>query len=77
MFITSVNDTGDKLFTGVNDTGDKFIAGVNDINPCHGFSVIARVIDTGEKVMARIRVCRVSMNTSFHGGSNETIGGRV
>ena len=30
MFITSVNDTGDKLFTGVNDTGDKFIADVND-----------------------------------------------
>ncbi len=30
MFITSVNDTGDKLFTGVNDTGDKFITGVND-----------------------------------------------
>ncbi len=24
-----------------------------------------------------IRVCGVSMNTSFHGGSNETIGGRV
>jgi hypothetical protein len=22
MFITGVNDTGDKLFTGVNDTGD-------------------------------------------------------
>ncbi len=30
MFITGVNDTGDKLFTGVNDTRDKFIAGVND-----------------------------------------------
>ncbi len=30
MFITSVNDTNDKLFTGINDTGDKFIAGVND-----------------------------------------------
>jgi hypothetical protein len=28
MFITGVNDTGDKLFTGVNDTGDEFIAGV-------------------------------------------------
>jgi hypothetical protein len=24
MFITGVNDTGDKLFTGVNDTGDKY-----------------------------------------------------
>ena len=34
MFITGVNDTGEKLFSGVNDTGEKFIAGV---------------IDTGEK----------------------------
>jgi hypothetical protein len=30
MFITGVNDTGDKLFSGVNDTGKKFIAGVVD-----------------------------------------------
>jgi hypothetical protein len=30
MFITGVNDTGDKLFSGVNDTGKKFIAGVID-----------------------------------------------
>jgi hypothetical protein len=30
MFITGVNDTGDKLFTGVNDTGNKFIAGIGD-----------------------------------------------
>ncbi len=30
MFITGVNDAGDKLFTGVNDTGDKLIGGVND-----------------------------------------------
>ncbi len=30
MFITVVNDTGDKLFSGVNDTGKKFIAGVVD-----------------------------------------------
>jgi hypothetical protein len=29
MFIASVNDTGDKLFSGVNDTGKKFIAGVD------------------------------------------------
>jgi hypothetical protein len=36
MFITGVNDTGDKLFSGVNDTGEKFIAGVVDI---HGFSI--------------------------------------
>ncbi len=30
MFITGVNNTGDKLFSGVNDTGEKFIAGVNN-----------------------------------------------
>jgi hypothetical protein len=30
MFITGVNDTGDKQFSGVNDTGEKFIAGVID-----------------------------------------------
>ncbi len=30
MFISGVNDTGDKLFGGVNDTGDKFFGGVND-----------------------------------------------
>ncbi len=30
MFITGVNDTGDKLFTGVVDTGDKFFVNVND-----------------------------------------------
>jgi hypothetical protein len=30
MFISGVNDTGDKLFGGVNDTADKFIGGVVD-----------------------------------------------
>jgi hypothetical protein len=30
MFISSVNDTGDKLFGGVNDTADRFISGVVD-----------------------------------------------
>ncbi len=30
LFITGVNDTGDKLFSGVNDIGEKFIAGVVD-----------------------------------------------
>jgi hypothetical protein len=28
MFITRVNDTGDKLFSSVNNTSNKFIAGV-------------------------------------------------
>ena len=30
LFITGVNDTGNKLFSGVNDTGKKFIAVVVD-----------------------------------------------
>jgi hypothetical protein len=30
MFITGVNDSGDKLFSGVKDSGEKFIAGVVD-----------------------------------------------
>jgi hypothetical protein len=30
MFITCVNDTGDKLSSGVNETGEKFITGVVD-----------------------------------------------
>jgi hypothetical protein len=47
MFITGVNDTGEKLFSGVNDTGENFFAGV--ISPCHGFSVITGVVDTGDK----------------------------
>jgi hypothetical protein len=28
MFISSVNDNGDKLFGCVNDTADKFVSGV-------------------------------------------------
>jgi hypothetical protein len=49
MFITGVNDTGDKLFTVVKNTADKFM-----LTPAisHGFSVIAGVIDTGEKFIA-------------------------
>ncbi len=37
------------FINGVNDTGEKLFSGVNDISPCHGFSVIAGVIDTGDK----------------------------
>jgi hypothetical protein len=47
------------VIAGVVDTGDKFI--------------------TGDKFSASettpvIRVCGMSMDASFHGGSNETIG---
>jgi hypothetical protein len=34
----------------VNDTANKFIAAV--VNPCHGFSMIAGVVDTGDKFIA-------------------------
>jgi hypothetical protein len=53
MFITCVNDTGDKLFTGVNNTGDNFspVSTTPVNNPCHGFSVIAGVVDTGDKFL--------------------------
>jgi hypothetical protein len=59
------------------------------INPCHGFSVIASVVDTSDKFIAGvidtskklatgplIGVCEVSMDAPFHGSSNETIGYR-
>jgi hypothetical protein len=39
MFIAGISDTGDKLFT---------------ISPCHGFSVIAGVVDTGDKLISNI-----------------------
>jgi hypothetical protein len=36
------------FYTGVNDTGEKFI------NPCHGFSVLASVIDTRDKFITGV-----------------------
>jgi hypothetical protein len=30
MFITGVNDTGDKLFSGVNDTGENLFIDTGD-----------------------------------------------
>jgi hypothetical protein len=49
---------GDKLFSGVNDTGEKKYRPVSltpAINPCHGFFVIAGVVETGNKF---ITMCR-------------------
>ncbi len=43
MFISCVNDTGEKLFSGVNNTGEKFIASVNDT----GDKFL--IVDTGQK----------------------------
>jgi hypothetical protein len=60
MFISNVNDTGDKLFGGANNIADKFITGVNDttvtsaINLCHKFSVIGSVVDTGDKFITGV-----------------------
>ncbi len=45
-----------------------------NLSPVTTTPVINLLPDTTTSV---IRVCGVSMNTSFHGGSNETIGGRV
>ena len=44
MFISSVNDTGDKHFGGVNDTSDKFFGGVR---------IIAGDNDTGDNIFPR------------------------
>jgi hypothetical protein len=65
MFISGINDTGEKLFSGVNETGKKFIAGVN---LCHGFSVIAGVVDTGEQFIAGDN----DIGDNFIAGDNDT-----
>jgi hypothetical protein len=51
MFITGVNDTGDKLFS------DKFIAGVIDtgVNPWHGFLVITGVVNSFANISSNFR----------------------
>ncbi len=68
MFITGVNDTGDKLFSGVNDTWEKFIAGVVDTGEqfifplCHWYcsekpknlKFIASVNDTTKKLFTSV-----------------------
>jgi hypothetical protein len=56
MFITGVNDTADKLFTSVNDTGENLslVSLTPVINPCHGFSVIAIVVDTSDKFLTGV-----------------------
>jgi hypothetical protein len=50
MFITGVNDTGDKLFTG-SFTPPINLSSVSMTpanNPCHGFLLIAGVVLTGD-----------------------------
>jgi hypothetical protein len=46
MFITSVNDTGDKLLISCSS-----VSLTPAINSCHGFSVIAGVVDKGDNLL--------------------------
>jgi hypothetical protein len=41
MFIASVNDTGEKLFSDVNDTTDKFFGSVNDTGEYRVLPILA------------------------------------
>jgi hypothetical protein len=57
MFITSVNNTGDKLFSGVNDTGEQFIfPGVVDTvqKKTKSLKLIAGVNDTAKKLFTGV-----------------------
>jgi hypothetical protein len=64
MFISGINNTGDKLFGGVNETADKFITCVNDTDE-KLFSCVydtadkffANVNDTADKTMLTIPAC--------------------
>jgi hypothetical protein len=51
MFISGVNDTGDKLFGGVKTplTNLLVVSLTPAINLCHGFSLIVGVVDTCDK----------------------------
>ena len=53
-----------KLFSGVNDTSEKTPA----INLCHGFSVIAGVVDTGEQFITGDN----DTGNNFVAGDNDT-----
>jgi hypothetical protein len=59
LLITSVNDTGNKLFSGVNDNGEKFIAVVIDTGEQFitgdnntGNNFVASDNDTGDNFVA-------------------------
>jgi hypothetical protein len=66
LFITGVNVTGNKLFSGVNDTLPVSLTPA--INLCHGFSVIARVVDTGEQFITGDN----DTGNNFVAGDNDT-----
>jgi hypothetical protein len=63
MYITGINDTGNKLITGVNNTGD-----IDKIPTMNLLPVTLIPVN---------RLCEVSLDVSFNGGSNETIGSCV
>ena len=70
MFITGVNDTGNKLFS-VSTTPAKNLLPVSltpAINLCHGFSVIAGVVDTGEQFITGDN----DTGNNFVAGDNDT-----
>ena len=54
MFIASVNDTSEKLFSGVNDTAKKLFTGVNDTAD----KFFGGVNDTGEYRVLPILACQ-------------------
>ena len=70
MFITHVNDNSDKLVSGVNDTSETLspVSLTPVINLCHGFSVIAGVVDTGEQFIAGDN----GTGDNFIAGDNDT-----
>jgi hypothetical protein len=56
MFISSVYNTGDKLFGGVNNSADKFIIGVNVTGdkPLSRKASDRRIVDTGDKFITGV-----------------------
>jgi hypothetical protein len=56
MFISGVNDTGDKLFDDVNYTLTNLspVSNTPVINLCHEFSIISGVVDTGDKFITSV-----------------------
>jgi hypothetical protein len=52
MFISAVNDTGDKLLTPL--TNLSAVSLTLAINLCHGFSFIGGVVDTGDKFITGV-----------------------
>jgi hypothetical protein len=68
LFITGVNDTGNKLFSGVTDTGKNLLPLTPAINLGHGFSVIPGVIDTGEQFFTGDN----DTGNNFVAGDNDT-----